>query len=190
MRATAVLSLLSLTFSLSARAATYNQVFNYAADPQVIPQVGNAFSVEHAVSMADWSITSVQFVLTFNDNNSLTGGSGGINGRFTLGATESSPFVSFYPTDNSGSGLHTYAATFTGSSGTPGVGFGGLNPTDTWSLSLFDTGNNGVNNALVGWSLSITAVPEPINVALGVFGAVFAAVAVGRRLRTKAQDRT
>lgn len=64
-----------------------------------------------------------------------------------------------------------------------------FNPNNTWSLALNLPSGNSVENTLQSWSLEIGSVPEPINVALGVFGAVFAAVAVGRRLRTKAQGR-
>ena len=66
--------------------------------------------------------------------------------------------------------------------------FSGVNPNGGWTLSFQDMSALEVAT-LTSFSVNITAVPEPINVALGVFGAVFAAVAVGRRLRTKAQGR-
>jgi hypothetical protein len=57
--------------------------------------------------------------------------------------------------------------------------FGGQNPNDTWTLFFADTSAGG-QTTLNGWSLDITAVPEPVNVALGVFAAVFGAVNVRR----------
>ena len=66
--------------------------------------------------------------------------------------------------------------TFPGSSGNPGTGFNGLNPNSTWSLVLWDNSTSGIENGLVGWSLDITAVPEPVNVALGIFAGVFLVV--------------
>jgi subtilisin-like proprotein convertase family protein len=59
-------------------------------------------------------------------------------------------------------------------------GFGGGNPNGTWTLYFADTIAGGGDATLKGWSLDITAVPEPVNVALGVFGGL-AAVFVGRR---------
>ncbi len=66
--------------------------------------------------------------------------------------------------------------------------FDGINPNGTWTLRFFDdVGGAGSASTLDSWSLQLTAVPEPINVALGVFGVVFAGVAVGRRLRARAR---
>ena len=60
----------------------------------------------------------------------------------------------------------TYAIDFT----TTGfqTAFNGQNPNDTWTLFFADT-VNGDQTTLNGWSLGITAVPEPVNVALGIF---------------------
>jgi hypothetical protein len=53
-------------------------------------------------------------------------------------------------------------------------GFNGLNPNGTWTLYFSDTLAGGGNATLNGWSLDITAVPEPVNMALGVFGGILA----------------
>jgi hypothetical protein len=64
--------------------------------------------------------------------------------------------------------------------------FGQLNPNGVWTLFVADVSGGGGQSVLQGWSLDIdTAVPEPVNVALGVFGILFGAVAavrVARRL--------
>jgi hypothetical protein len=57
--------------------------------------------------------------------------------------------------------------------------FNNLNPNGTWTLFIADL-SGGAQSQLMGWSLDITAVPEPVNLALGVFGALFAAVALCR----------
>jgi len=57
--------------------------------------------------------------------------------------------------------------------------YNGMNPNGTWTLFLADL-SAGAQSQLVNWSLDITAVPEPVNVALAVFGGVVAAVTVGR----------
>jgi hypothetical protein len=157
--------------------------FNFPSDFGVIPQGGITLSFEHALSGMGNSITSVQFILTFNDTGSLSGTSGGIQGHLILGTTSSSPFIKFYPVaDNPSSGTYTYTATSSS--------FNGLNPNDTWGLVLWDNSNSHMENALNGWSLSITAttaVPEPVTLALGVFGVVFAGVAGARRFRAGAR---
>lgn len=45
------------------------------------------------------------------------------------------------------------------------------NLNDTWTL-FFADGVNGDQTTLNGWSLDITAVPEPVNVVMGIFGVV------------------
>lgn len=48
--------------------------------------------------------------------------------------------------------------------------FNNGDPNGLWTLYFADTIPGGGNATLNGWSLNITAVPEPVNVALGVFG--------------------
>ena len=50
-----------------------------------------------------------------------------------------------------------------------GTGFGNMNPNGTWTLFFADVSGGGGQATLNGWSLDITAVPEPVNVALVVF---------------------
>jgi hypothetical protein len=65
--------------------------------------------------------------------------------------------------------------------------FGGMNPNGTWTLFFADVSAGGGQAVVNGWSLDITAVPEPVNVALGLFGVLFAGVtAVRWRLNRKA----
>jgi hypothetical protein len=54
--------------------------------------------------------------------------------------------------------------------------FGGLNPNGNWTLFLADLSNGGGQSTLTGWSLGITAdVPEPVNLALGIFAGLLVA---------------
>ncbi len=64
--------------------------------------------------------------------------------------------------------------------------FGGLDPSGNWTISFFDLSTGGGTSQLTSWSLDITAVPEPVNVALSVFGGVFLAVIVVRNPRVQA----
>jgi type 1 fimbria pilin len=170
----AVLSgLLAALFSLSTQAAVYSYTFT---DSGQIPQDGTVLAFEHQISGIAEVIQSVELILTFNDSASLTGNSSsGIQGLLNLGITGTSPFVSFSPTATSSSGAERiYDMTFSGTSGTPGTGFLNSNPNDIWGLVLYDNSTSGIENSLISWTLDITAVPEPINVALGLFAALFA----------------
>ena len=51
--------------------------------------------------------------------------------------------------------------------------FDGYNPNGTWTLFFADQ-NVGDQSTLVSWSLDIEAVPEPVVVALFIFGVLFA----------------
>jgi hypothetical protein len=57
--------------------------------------------------------------------------------------------------------------------------FTGLNPNGTWTLFIADLSAGGQSD-VVSWSLDITAVPEPANVALGVFAVIFTASSLAR----------
>lgn len=58
--------------------------------------------------------------------------------------------------------------------------FGGVNPNGTWTLFFADVVQGGGTATLNGWSLDVTAVPEPVNAALGIFAGVFLVVLVAR----------
>jgi hypothetical protein len=63
--------------------------------------------------------------------------------------------------------------------------FGGMNPDGTWTLFFSDVVAGGGNETLLGWSLDITAVPEPITFALPVFGGLFLSAGLIRHLRSR-----
>ena len=59
--------------------------------------------------------------------------------------------------------------------------FGGMNPNGVWTLFFADVSGGGGTSMVNGWSLDITAVPEPTNIALGIFGVVGAVWGFWRR---------
>lgn len=61
--------------------------------------------------------------------------------------------------------------------------FNGVNPNGTWTLYFADTIAGGGNATLNGWSLNVEAVPEPANVALGIFAGVLGLVILRNRLK-------
>jgi hypothetical protein len=164
--------------TLSARASiTYlgNNVWQASStDSGPIPQGGTTFSSEQSISGIGSPIVSIELILNFSQGDlSLTGDNTGIEGHLILGTSEDSPFIDFYPTATSGSDPnYVYEATFSGSPGTPGLGFNGSNPNDTWGLVLWDNSSSGQENALNGWTLEITVVPEPVTMGLVIFAAM------------------
>jgi hypothetical protein len=72
----------------------------------------------------------------------------------------------------------TYRVDQTGSS-TTFDSFQGLNPVGTWSIFFADLSGNHVST-LTGWGLSLEVVPEPVNVALGIFGGLAGIAALAR----------
>lgn len=68
-------------------------------------------------------------------------------------------------------------------SGSSSLGnFNDANPNGTWTIFFADKASGGGTgtSTLVSWSLDITAVPEPANVALGIFAGLFGAVGLVR----------
>ena len=59
---------------------------------------------------------------------------------------------------------------------------GGVDPNGDWTLFFADRAAVGTAT-LAGWSLEITAVPEPVNIALGCFAGLFLVAALIRRRR-------
>ena len=66
--------------------------------------------------------------------------------------------------------------------------FNGANPNGNWTIYFADMASGGGTgpSTLAGWGLEITAVPEPVNVALGIFGGVFALIVTFRSARVRA----
>ena len=102
------------------------------------------------------------------------------------------------PFGNTGSGLNItlqdgaagIAASSDLSSGTYAAagslaGLNGSNPNGTWTLYFSDTIAGGGNATLNGWSLDITAVPEPVSLALVAFAGLFAAIQTARMVLKK-----
>jgi hypothetical protein len=67
------------------------------------------------------------------------------------------------------------------------IGFSAFNtmsPNGTWTIFFADL-SSGEQSQLVSWSLNVNGVPEPVNVALGVFAGVFLLVALARNRRVR-----
>ena len=159
--------------------------------------VGSVFTIDLGSAGLGSQLTSIQVSLNLSDgiNGNLYSYLVAPNGTVVVllgrpGVTGSNPF------GNTQSGLNitladggsSLTASSDLSSGTYGVpsangnsllNFGsvtspGANPNGIWTLFFADMVNGGGNATLNGWSLDITAVPEPVNVAMAVFGGLFA----------------
>lgn len=70
----------------------------------------------------------------------------------------------------------------TGGSVTLDGAFQNINPNGEWTLFFADVSAGGGQATLDGWSLNITTVPEPVNLALACFAAMFLLVTKARIL--------
>ncbi len=126
----------------------------------VIPD-NSTIGLTDAHTLSGLTTSSRDIILTVN----LSGASiSDLTGYIRLGNLPSSPFVN----------LDQYLTDGTTSFSVDLAGLRSYDPNNTWTLFFADT-SPGIENSLVSWSLDITAVPEPTNVALGLFAAVFGA---------------
>jgi subtilisin-like proprotein convertase family protein len=103
----------------------------------------------------------------------------------TYSGTSGSPITGTYNTDR-----RTADPQFvldTSSRGSSLASFNNLNPNGNWTIFFADmaSGPGSSSSTLVSWRLGITAVPEPANVALGIFGGVFLVVSLARSRRVR-----
>ncbi len=142
---------------LSAQGALYT--FSGSFENGGVISDNNPIGLTDAHTLSGLTTTSRDIILTVN----LSGASiSDLTGYIRLGNLPSSPSVN----------LTQYLTDGTTSFSVDLAGLRSSNPNDTWTLFFADT-SPGIENSLVSWSLDITAVPEPTNVALGLFAAVF-----------------
>ena len=73
------------------------------------------------------------------------------------------------------------AAAFDSASRVNFSSYNSIDPNGTWTLFFADVSGGGGSSTLNSWSLDVTAVPEPVMVALGIFGGLLgAAVLIGQ----------
>lgn len=65
------------------------------------------------------------------------------------------------------------------------VSFNGSVADGTWTLYFADLSSGGGTSTLNSWSLNIEAVPEPVNVALGIFGGLLGGLGLVRHYAAK-----
>jgi hypothetical protein len=159
--------LLALNFSAQAT------LYTYSGGDAVIPD-NNTIGLAESLSVSGLNVSISAATLIFT----LAGGSGtDLAGYLRLGNLSGSPSYSLTslvqadPTISSSGVLFTVdVSSF----------FSGYNPNDTWTLFFADTVSGDTTTLNGGWSLDITAVPEPVNVALAIFGVALLGTGVAR----------
>jgi len=167
-----VLLAVGLAICLSARGAMYTFSSGFQ-NGGLIPD-NNTIGIFDARSISgeQQSITSVIFTLHLSglyvDD---------LSGYLRLGNLVTSPYYDL--TSDLSTAANDYTLNLSST-------FLGYDPNGTWTVHFAD-GSPGGESTLVSWSLDITAVPEPANLALGIFGVMAAAASVGSWLRKRTQ---
>ena len=136
--------------------------------------IGTGNTLQLAVSGENWSLSSL--TLTFV----LQGGfSADLSGYLRLGSSPSSPYYNLTSLIQSQTLSAVSPTSYNITFGSGSV-FDGQNPNDPWTLFFADNSLGGTT-AVNGWSLDVTAVPEPGNVALGCLGGLAGGMTLIRR---------
>jgi subtilisin-like proprotein convertase family protein len=134
-------------------------------------------SSSYTVSGENSSLSSLTLTLVLQG-----GASGDLAGYLRLGNETSSPYYNLTSLIQGQTLSANATTTYTIDFNTAGFqsAFTGLDPNNTWTLFFADTAA-GDQTTLNGWRLDVTAVPEPINVALTMFGMALIGTGVARR---------
>ena len=167
--------------------------------------VGTSFSgtYDQAAAGATVSSLSVNLVLSGGFNGDLYAYLVAPNGSLVVllnrpGVTSGNPFgyagsgLNVSLSDTASGSIQTTAessgSVFTGTYQAAGTlaNFNGSAANGTWTLYFADESAGGGQATLNGWSLDITAVPEPVNVALAIFGVGVVSIGAVRSFRLRA----
>lgn len=107
---------------------------------------------------------------------SLLLAAGNPNIHFNLGSGTTGTFA---PDGRIIDPLSSPSAFDTASTGADFSTFNGLSPDGNWTLFFADAVDGGGSPTLVSWTLDITAIPEPVSVALAFFGMLIAGSIAG-----------
>lgn len=117
------------------------------------------------------------------DIHSYNGHSPALNGNGQLTGTWQADGRTILPNSAPASFDSASRVNFAGS-------YGNMNPNGAWTLFVADmSGGDATQCQVVSWGLDITAVPEPVTMALGIFAGVFLVVVVvqSRLVRNRVQ---
>jgi subtilisin-like proprotein convertase family protein len=172
--------------SITGIAVTINLTGGYNGDLYAYLSHGDGFAVllnrVGRTSTSDNGYSTAGFAVTFTDS-----ATGDIHNYQSLSPTynESGQLTGIWGAD--GRYVDPTVALDTSPRTATLANFNGQNPNGDWTLYLRDVSPGSIST-LNSWTVDVSAVPEPVNVALGVFAAVVLLVQGGRawRLRRKA----
>ncbi|HTL72003.1 MAG TPA: proprotein convertase P-domain-containing protein [bacterium] len=172
---------LLLALGLSADAALYQfGTLNGDSAIGIIPDNNTiGLTDAHTLSGLSWDTTSVILTLSLQ-----SGYSGDLAGYLRLGDLTTSPYYDLTSAVQAQTLSGPSATTFTVDVTSA---FSSQNPNGTWTL-FFSDNSAGAQTTLNGWSLDVTAVPEPVNVALALFAAGLVGVGAVRRYRNSSKS--
>lgn len=167
----------SLTVSLRISGGYNGDLYGYLSYNGVIVTLVNRVGVSSSGPAGGYSHTG--FDIVFNDgathdihfygNHSPSfDGNGRLTGTWQVDGRSINP--------------NSPPADFDGASRANLASFNGISPNGTWTLFLADmSGGDMSSSVLESWGMTIETVPEPVNVALGIFGLGALAVYLRRR---------
>lgn len=153
--------------------------------------LGNSLSsISLTLSVSGGNNSGLYAYLTYNGTLAVLLNRPGVTsttpyGDTSAGLTQTLTGTALYGGVSPLSSYTSFTTPGTSTSLSDGSLYGGMDPNGTWTLFFADVSGGGGNATLNGWSLDITAVPEPVNVALGLFGAMaLCVIAVGSLRKT------
>jgi subtilisin-like proprotein convertase family protein len=199
-----------LALSIATTQGSVTTFYSSGANNGIVIPDGNPTGISSGIGVSGIGSVLNGLTLTINVSSGFNGdllcylnyGSSSVALLNRIGSTDGNPFgsatagfTSFTFSDTGSSGLHS----ITGTAGSPLTGtyqpdgaslnttFGGVNPNGDWTISFFDMASGGGSgpSTLESWSMSIDAVPEPVNVALGVFAGLGLIIIAGLSLWRK-----
>ena len=121
---------------------------------------GNSFGYTDSGFNITLDSTAANNVHAYQNYSPTINGSGQLTGTWAPDGNTISPLSSpaSFNANPSGTGLNS---------------FNGLSPDGTWTLFLADVVSGGGTPQVLSYGLEITTVPEPVNMALGIFAGLF-----------------
>jgi hypothetical protein len=158
----------SITVNLDISGGFNGSLYGYLEYDGVIVTLINRVGVQSGNS---FGYTDSGFNITLdssaaNNIHSYQSGSYTINGSGQLTGT-------WAPDGNNISPLSSPSSFNANPSGSGLASFEGLSPDGTWTLFLADVVSGGSQPQVLSYGIDITTVPEPVNMALGIFAGLF-----------------
>jgi len=133
---------------------------------------GNSFGYGDSGFDITLSSSAVNNIHSYQSGSYSLNGSGQLTGTWAPDGNTVSPISS--------------PSSFNSNPGGTGLNYlNGLNPDGTWTLFLADVVSGGGAPQVISYGIDITTVPEPVNLALGIFAGLFILGSLWRKMSGK-----